>query len=676
MSFAKRFSSVFMRHPCFFDLYHCRPRRRGREKDRRHRSRPAAAMAPAAPGDESRYAVQGDAVAAHRAVRRRRPLRRRRRPQGQPAGDVRRHRHGRRLEDRKRRGQLDAPDRRTADALDRRHRRLRVRSGHRLARNGRSQSFPGLHRRHRGLQVDRRRQNLAAHGPGRDADDRPDPHPPGQSRYRLCRRHRPRVDRQSRPRRVQDDRRRQDLAEGFLHQRKGRGHRPGHGPDEARYPDRLDGQPHPPALERPAPGRRGRPVQDDRRRQDLEGADQRPSRHEDDRPDRPRSSAAPSPTSSMPSSTITPRPGCPSRASATPTAGCGPIPTSSAPRSIGPTTRAKPGGRSARPTGCSSASAGPTAGSSARSASIPTTPTSSISWASASTAPSTAARPGRSLPRTSTATTTACGSIPSDSNYLINVNDGGAYVSYDFGKNWRSFQNGIPATQFYNVAYDMKKPFNVYGSVQDFGTFRGLGVAPLPPHRLPEDEWRSPGWSAGRCAGRGRVSDRRRSHRPEHRVRLELLRAGRAVRIQGRRMDEQGDLSQGRARGASLPRPVAGRPGPVAAQSPDRLCRIPVSLPLPEQGRILGKDQSGPELQQPAVGGEASLCHPLPDHHGHRRIAVQVRRDLCRDRRRPGARDQRRRRDLDRDHGRPALQQACLVHGRLDSTTRPRSISP
>ena len=68
---------------------------------------------------------------------------------------------------------------------------------------------------------------------------------------------------------------------------------------------------------------------------------------------------------------------------------------------------------------------------------------------------------------------------PADSNYLINVNDGGAYVSYDYGKSWRSFQAGIPATQFYNVAVDMQKPFAVYGSVQDFGTFRGLGVAPL-----------------------------------------------------------------------------------------------------------------------------------------------------------------------------------------------------
>ncbi len=79
---------------------------------------------------------------------------------------------------------------------------------------------------------------------------------------------------------------------------------------------------------------------------------------------------------------------------------------------------------------------------------------------------------------------------PDDSTYLINVNDGGAYVSYDYGANWRSFQEGIPVTQFYNVAYDMNKPFNVYGSVQDFGTYRGVGVAPLPDPSERRRWWR------------------------------------------------------------------------------------------------------------------------------------------------------------------------------------------
>jgi len=61
---------------------------------------------------------------------------------------------------------------------------------------------------------------------------------------------------------------------------------------------------------------------------------------------------------------------------------------------------------------------------------------------------------------------------PSDSNYLINVNDGGVNVSYDGGKAWRDFHAGIPAVQFYNIAHDFRSPLWVYGSVQDQGTYR------------------------------------------------------------------------------------------------------------------------------------------------------------------------------------------------------------
>jgi photosystem II stability/assembly factor-like uncharacterized protein len=67
---------------------------------------------------------------------------------------------------------------------------------------------------------------------------------------------------------------------------------------------------------------------------------------------------------------------------------------------------------------------------------------------------------------------------PADSNYLINVNDGGANVSYDGGKSWRDFHKGIPTIQFYNVALDMNKPFAAYGSVQDHLTHRVTGLAP------------------------------------------------------------------------------------------------------------------------------------------------------------------------------------------------------
>ncbi len=72
---------------------------------------------------------------------------------------------------------------------------------------------------------------------------------------------------------------------------------------------------------------------------------------------------------------------------------------------------------------------------------------------------------------------------PEDSNYLINVNDGGVNISYDGGATWRDFHSIHPVVQFYNVAYDLEKPFNVYGSVQDHGTYKGNVAHGRPRNR-------------------------------------------------------------------------------------------------------------------------------------------------------------------------------------------------
>jgi len=75
---------------------------------------------------------------------------------------------------------------------------------------------------------------------------------------------------------------------------------------------------------------------------------------------------------------------------------------------------------------------------------------------------------------------------PDNSNYLVNVNDGGAYVSYDKGKSWRSFTDQIHSTQFFDIAYDMDTPFRVYGSVQDYGSFRGVVDLSKGRDKVPE----------------------------------------------------------------------------------------------------------------------------------------------------------------------------------------------
>lgn len=63
---------------------------------------------------------------------------------------------------------------------------------------------------------------------------------------------------------------------------------------------------------------------------------------------------------------------------------------------------------------------------------------------------------------------------PDNSDYMVNVNDGGVAISYDAGENWRTFYDNLPLVQFFNIAHDMGSPFRVYGSVQDHGSYRGV----------------------------------------------------------------------------------------------------------------------------------------------------------------------------------------------------------
>jgi photosystem II stability/assembly factor-like uncharacterized protein len=87
---------------------------------------------------------------------------------------------------------------------------------------------------------------------------------------------------------------------------------------------------------------------------------------------------------------------------------------------------------------------------------------------------------------------------PDDSNHIVNGNDGGINISYDGGKTWKNCENhGI--VQFYNVAVDMAEPFNIYGSIQDNGSYRG--PVTHRPGIDPRWEWESvPGGEASYLA--------------------------------------------------------------------------------------------------------------------------------------------------------------------------------
>ena len=61
---------------------------------------------------------------------------------------------------------------------------------------------------------------------------------------------------------------------------------------------------------------------------------------------------------------------------------------------------------------------------------------------------------------------------PTRPEYLINGNDGGIAISQDHGRTWRFVRN-LPLAQFYHVRVDDQTPYQVYGGLQDNGSWVG-----------------------------------------------------------------------------------------------------------------------------------------------------------------------------------------------------------
>jgi photosystem II stability/assembly factor-like uncharacterized protein len=85
---------------------------------------------------------------------------------------------------------------------------------------------------------------------------------------------------------------------------------------------------------------------------------------------------------------------------------------------------------------------------------------------------------------------------PKNSYHLLLGTDGGVYASSDRGAHWRMLA-ALPVSQFYHVTYDMQDPYNVYGGMQDNGTWTG-------PSRhtegIPNRAWRNVAFGDGFAA--------------------------------------------------------------------------------------------------------------------------------------------------------------------------------
>ncbi|SFR31265.1 Uncharacterized protein SAMN04490243_0092 [Robiginitalea myxolifaciens] len=61
---------------------------------------------------------------------------------------------------------------------------------------------------------------------------------------------------------------------------------------------------------------------------------------------------------------------------------------------------------------------------------------------------------------------------PENGQFMMDGNDGGLNLTKDGGKTWR-FVGNLPVAQFYHISVDNEFPYNVYGGMQDNGSWRG-----------------------------------------------------------------------------------------------------------------------------------------------------------------------------------------------------------
>lgn len=77
---------------------------------------------------------------------------------------------------------------------------------------------------------------------------------------------------------------------------------------------------------------------------------------------------------------------------------------------------------------------------------------------------------------------------PDNPDYIIDGNDGGLNISRDGGRNW-FFCTNIPVGQFYHLNVDNEYPYNLYGGMQDNGSWVGPAYT-LKAGGIRNQDWR------------------------------------------------------------------------------------------------------------------------------------------------------------------------------------------
>ena len=82
---------------------------------------------------------------------------------------------------------------------------------------------------------------------------------------------------------------------------------------------------------------------------------------------------------------------------------------------------------------------------------------------------------------------------PNNPKHVVTGTDGGGYRSLDGGYTFEMFMD-LPLSQFYHISADNEEPFNVYGGLQDNGTWYGPSSS---PGGVENKDWELSNWGDG-----------------------------------------------------------------------------------------------------------------------------------------------------------------------------------
>src|SRR6185369_821101 len=159
---------------------------------------------------------------------------------------------------------------------------------------------------------------------------------------------------------------------------------------------------------------------------------------------------------------------------------------------------------------------------------------------------------------------------PNNGDHLLVGNDGGLNVSYDQGATWE-FVNTIPAAQFYAVGVDMRKPYYVYGGLQDNGSWGGPSQT-RSQNGITNADWYRVGGGDGFFT-QVDPTDYNTVYAESQGGAMQRLdlRTGRSVSIRPRGLPGRGGGPGGQGRPAATP---GASPSPEASPTPDTAAQL------------------------------------------------------------------------------------------------------